>query len=555
MYLRIVNPLTNRKVNINSKLGKIIVKKYINNLKKEGGSVADKEESSKLFQGEIQIRSDSSDSIVIPPRRVTSDKGPSTTEVIEPVPRTLTSEDKSNITDETESEIKSKYNRLHLYDRGGRAAGQLSPIKTRLFGELVPYNGVTLHESIELNQYGVVIPTAFLNRTGTEPGYEHKSLGLYGTISRDMYYLDSIIKINKIKDSFIKKHIISYALRNPIDEHQRESLLGYNPLNLLEERSAPIRDENPVSDHNALVSEFLCIDNKIFTIITFNLQGFSHFDKDRLTEQFSTKLDNFMYTIGNYLSEERIIFLFQEIVLREGKHHVDLIIQALKDRINSYLDNKNLGLTRPNYVFIYDGFTSMIMYNRNCFQLNILQIIPRIKYGNDFNIEYDTDDKLSVQDVHKYGQIARNSIPHDTLIRQFNETSVFLGDPDLGRGKMSNAYEFSIKIFGSLHQFVVVNVHLKAAPLGDWAKTHEPEIRNILCRVKDLSGNYNNTVFLAGDFNAFCENKARYIKNHLAVVMADNNNCNGLSRIPKPFTVESVELKGREDSFEEVVVA
>ena len=552
MYLKIVNPLTNRKVNINSKLGLIILKKYINNLQKEGGSnideeweiVDEEEESTNLFNGNIEIKDISSDGIELPLRRVASVDTYKIKEEIDSVPRALTSVNSSDVTEEIESKIRSEYNRLHFYDREGRLKGQLALNKDILWRDSVA--------EVSINQYGVKIATAYVNRTLTEPGSGHLFLGMFGTVTRLQLQLDAIIKINRIQHSFCRNHIISYALRNPIDDNRRvQGYEEYNPQNIFEERSAPIRDANPVSDHNALVSEFLCVDNRKFIIITFNLQGFSHYDQAGLTEQFYTKLDNFMSTINNYLFEERIIFMFQEIVLREGKQHVELIINALKERINSYLDDRNLGSSRPDYVFIYDGFTSMIMYNKKCFRLDILQIIPRIKYGSRKKKEYDTENSLSDTDVQMYGQIARDSIPTGTMIQRFDETTGFLGDPELGRGKMSNAYQFSIEIFGSWYKFVVVNIHLKAAGLL-YARVHPPEIRNILCRIKVLSQNFNNPVFLAGDFNAFCYNKAEYIKDHLAIVMAEDENCNSSSRISKIIREDS-ELRTRENGIEELV--
>lgn len=575
MYSIIVNPKTNKLVDIKTKLGKKILKNYIIYLK---------------FGGSSQEELTNLDLNVDDPKLVKVDKS-----ILEP--------DRVARADSLDSEPEYISGSVEPHVFIDELPGQLlhtnDIVREKVYVSSKEYEEDTEKEldkkkeeekcitmdvsEIRLNirQFGVLEPTQFASRMWDEGGAHSLASFVAGVTKRlplapvMAWSLDSIIEIDNFKNQKLFEYKRSYCIREP-------SQSGYLT-----------QDDKYASDHNGLISEFQClIDNGLFRIITYNLEGFGQNHDGYLSEneKFTEKFNLFIDTISRYI-DKRNIFVFQEIVLRKNMKNNKKIIELIMESVNKIAEAKG-----TKFSCVYDGFTGLFMYDLSWTWHKPVEelIIPRITYDKSGKRCFDgegtiellsdeaadaaallldlknsgTEGPVNLKDVKKaFDDIAQiqleltpvsestplivtGSLQSELDIEKIDKSEIDdlstitslasnppptrILDPTFGNGKMSNAYKFSVSIQGGIYEFIIVNIHLKATGGADNLLQfgnpkerdirHIPELKNILGRLKVFSDNFSIPIYLAGDFNTWVADKAGYITEHLEDIIRDEDN-------------------------------
>ena len=570
-YSKIVNPKTNKLVNIKSKSGKKILKNYIIYLKIGGSSNEGLTDINLKDEDTTVVKVDKS--ILEPDRIARADSLDSEPEYVigEVEPHVFIDELPGQLLHTNDVLREKVYVSSKEYEEDTEK--ELDKKKEEEKCITMDISEIRLN----IRQFGVLEPTQFASRMWEEGG-AHSLASLVAGVTNRLplapvmaWSLDSIIEIDNFKNQKLFEYKRSYCIREP-------SQTGYLT-----------QDDKYASDHNGLISEFKClIDNGLFRIITYNLEGFGQNHDGSLTEKFTDKFNLFINTISRYI-DKRNIFVFQEIVLRKNMKNNRKIIDLIMNSVNKIAEAKG-----TNFSYEYDGFTGLFMYDLSWKWHKPIEelIIPRITYDKSGKRCFDgegtiellsdeaadaaallldlknsgTEGPVNLKDVKKAFDnieqiqleltpasestpiIATGSLQSELDIEKIDKseiddltTTTSLApnptrtlDPTFGNGKMSNAYKFSVSIQGGIYEFIIVNIHLKATGGADNLLKfgnpkerdvrHIPELKNILGRLKVFSADFSIPIYLAGDFNVWVADKAGYITEHLEDIIRDKDN-------------------------------
>ena len=218
-------------------------------------------------------------------------------------------------------------------------------------------------------------PTQFNARMANCEGVAHTALALlspWGTGSHD---LDRFV--------LIKQGEIDNLL--PIDYSPKPG--GAQIIEYTNEEKNP--DVDIYSDHEAICMPLYTGEPDNYKkLITMNLEGFcwpNGNGEDLCWENKNqVRLNNVLDLLTPYISPDEVmgkgnIFLFQEVVLKNGAH------LEINDKESLIMFRTALGLLNLNYVLMHDGCTGAILYDTTEWELTTIINIDRrfLDYNND----------------------------------------------------------------------------------------------------------------------------------------------------------------------------